>query len=245
MKREHTDPLAIIPCELPTSKKFKNLLGRKVGRLTVLRLAGKRQRKDRPAFGFFWECSCECGATSIVEGDHLRRRRPTQSCGCLISEGMRQRQTKHGLIKSAEYGVWSGMLSRCRSPNNQAWHHYGGRGIKVCERWLEFVNFLADMGPRPTPLHTIERRDNNGHYEPSNCYWATVKQQARNRRTNVNLTLNGVTMCALDWDEHLGFGRLTVLNRLRIGWTVERALTTPAIKRQRPNPRPSVPNPDP
>lgn len=229
MKREHTDPLEIIPCETPTSKRFRNLIGLKVGRLTVLELFGKRQRTARAtSFHYFWKCICQCGQMTVVDGSFLGHQDySTKSCGCLISENVAVRQTTHGLTWSPEYRVWSGMLSRCRDKNNHAWDNYGGRGILVCERWWDFMNFIADMGPRPTLRHTIERRNNNGNYQPDNCYWATFLQQARNRRGLHMVTLDGQEMCISEWAERVKLPFRVLFDRLRRGWTPRRALTTP------------------
>lgn len=127
---------------------------------------------------------------------------------------------KHTLI----YGVWCAMLSRCRNPHNPSFERYGARGVSVCERWLRFENFYADMGPRPAGL-SIERKDNKGKYEPSNCVWATPTEQALNRRSNVMVTLGEKTQTASQWAHELGVGQKTIQQRLRRGWSAEKALT--------------------
>ena len=127
------------------------------------------------------------------------------------------------------YSVWANMLTRCRNPNNKQWADYGGRGIKVCDRWQQnFWHFVADMGERP-PRHTLDRIDNDGHYEPNNCRWTTPAANRRNRAKGVTtLTHNGRTMCLTDWAETLGIKRSILSARVnRLGWPVERALTTP------------------
>jgi hypothetical protein len=121
------------------------------------------------------------------------------------------------------------MTSRCVNPANDAYQAYGGRGIAVCDRWQDFAAFAEDMGPRPSPLHTIDRRNNNGNYEPDNCRWATPSEQQRNRRNNRLLTLNGETLCLAEWAERLGITDDMIRQRLdKLGWTIEQALTTPA-----------------
>ena len=128
---------------------------------------------------------------------------------------------------SSEYGTWSAMKARCKNPATIHYADYGGRGITVCERWEKFENFLADMGPRPTPAHSLERKDVNRGYEPDNCAWVTWREQARNTRRTVHVTLNGRTQCLQDWAHELGINPNTVRRRLELGWGYERALTEP------------------
>lgn len=230
MNNVHLEPFEIIPCAIPNDKRFHNLCGLKFGRLTVVEFVGRRRNV------FYWSCLCECGNTHYAASDNLKYGR-TSSCGCLRKEVSSKNHRVHGLSDAPEAYVWSSMKARCYNQNTPNFFRYGGRGIRICESWLsDFTSFYRDMGPRPSPKHSLERRDNNGHYEPSNCYWATVGQQARNRRSNVNLTFNGVTMCCMDWDDHLGFLRATVKNRLKRGWTVERALTEPLKRRTKITP---------
>lgn len=118
------------------------------------------------------------------------------------------------------------MMERCRNPKADRYFHYGGRGIKVCDSWHDFAKFLADMGERPSPKHSIERRDNNSGYSPDNCYWATLGEQARNKRTNVMLTFNGETKCRRDWVIQLGIKESTLRDRLKAGWSVEEAFAS-------------------
>lgn len=120
------------------------------------------------------------------------------------------------------------MLQRCTNPQNTSWKNYGGRGIRVCERWLEFENFLTDMGPRPVGM-SIERDDRQGHYEPNNCRWATAAEQARNTRRNKIITFQGETMCLKDWAARFGVRYNTLVLRLLRGWSVERMMTTPFL----------------
>lgn len=126
--------------------------------------------------------------------------------------------------------VWRLMIRRCESPKDKGFKYYGGRGIKVCDRWHDFDNFYTDMGVRP-PNMQIDRIDNNGNYEPGNVRWATLPEQTRNRRSNTNLTFAGRTMCLQDWATQVGIGPPTILRRLQRGWSIEKALTTKAIRR--------------
>lgn len=130
-----------------------------------------------------------------------------------------------------EYETWSGMIKRCYTQAHRAYANYGGRGIAVCDRWREsFENFHADMGDRPAGL-SIDRIDNNGNYEPSNCRWATCKQQSRNTRKARLITLNGETRCLTEWAELTGIKAITLLFRLDRGWSIEKAFTTPTQQR--------------
>lgn len=133
--------------------------------------------------------------------------------------------TTHGLSSIPEYAVWKTMRARCHCRTNRQFADYGGRGIRVCRRWAKFVNFLADMGRRPTARHTIERRDNDRGYSPENCYWATKVQQGRNKRTNRLVTHGGLTMCLSAWAERLGVRYKTLHNRLWSGMSIDRAFT--------------------
>lgn len=122
-----------------------------------------------------------------------------------------------------------GMIMRCENPKEKAWKDYGGRGIKVCDRWRDsFEAFLEDMGEPPSRDHCIERVDNNGNYEPSNCIWATMSEQLRNRRNTCFLTAFGETLCVEDWSKRYGIHRNTLKNRLDRGWDIEKAITLQA-----------------
>lgn len=142
----------------------------------------------------------------------------------------------HGLRNMPGYLSWLSMNRRCSIPGDQDYATYGGRGISVCERWrgIEGLkNFIADMGAKPSPKHSIDRIDNNGNYEPGNCRWATVEEQCRNRSNTRLITFNGKTQCMTDWAAELKISRGTIFHRIRRGWTVSDALTTPAV----PSPR--------
>lgn len=134
----------------------------------------------------------------------------------------------------SEYRTWSSMRSRCRNPKSQDYAMYGGRGIAVCERWNSFAAFLSDMGQKPTPKHSIDRIDGDGNYEPSNCRWATPKEQASNwRYRNRRLEFRGETLSLDDWAARIGLTRESLRDRLNTGWSAERALTTPPTRQRR------------
>lgn len=134
------------------------------------------------------------------------------------------RGEEHGLRKTSEYYSWKSMIQRCENSNHDAYPRYGGRGIKICQRWRKsFINFLTDMGQRPIGT-CLERRDNNGNYEPNNCYWATQKQQARNRRSNRIITINGDSLTISEWSEKTGVSKLLIQARAAKGWKPEECI---------------------
>src|SRR6266508_728705 len=153
-----------------------DLVGRKFGRLTVTGRAGNDGHGHA-----MWACLCECGTTITVARGALRTRE-TQSCGCLKRQRTRETHTTHGQSNSPEWRAWRNMRQRCKNRRHPKYRDYGGRGITVCDRWASFENFLADMGPKPSPAHSIDRIDVNGNYEPGNCRWATPKEQRLNQR---------------------------------------------------------------
>ena len=129
---------------------------------------------------------------------------------------------------TSEHNIWRAIKARCHSVGSVSYAWYGGRGIRVCERWFDsFENFFADMGPRPSKAHSVDRIDNDGNYEPGNCRWATRKEQQRNKRNNRLITYNGETMCLEAWADRLGIGWATIHERLDRGWSVADALSRP------------------
>ena len=179
---------------------------------------------------FSFKCRCECGNEKNVRIDHLRSGR-TKSCGCLNREQTSARNFKHGLRRHPLYTTWDCIRQRCTNPNNPNYKNYGGRGIRLCERWTTFANFIEDVGPRP-PGRTLDRSDNERGYEPGNVRWATKHVQTRNSRRNRLLTFEGKTRCLSDWATEKGIDRQTLSLRLdRLGWSVEKALTTKRPRR--------------
>lgn len=190
---------------------FVDLRGRKFGRLLAVEPAG------RAADGsIYWLCRCECENEILVRGCAIRNGN-TSSCRCLEKELTIARLTKHGKSGTSEHNRWMSMLSRCQNPNSLAYGHYGGRGILVCDAWHDFEVFMSNMGPMPSPKHQIERRDNNGPYSPDNCYWATVSQQSRNRRSNVLIEHNGRLLTLIDYAAEIGLPYSTVHQRWKHG----------------------------
>lgn len=202
--------------------RFVDLTGRKYGRLLVRTLA-TQQLYGKPA----WECVCECGATKVVAGSVLRMGEST-SCGCyqkeLAAKNLGDAVRKHGQCATVEYRRWLRMKARCDNPRNPAYAAYGGRGITVCQRWMDsYEAFIEDVGERPSPLHSIDRIDNDRGYEPNNVRWATRREQANNRRSNVRITYNGETKTLAAWAREIGITPEGVAYRHKHG----RPLCTP------------------
>lgn len=194
-----------------------DLTGQRFGRLVVACRAPSSK-------GVRWFALCDCGESVNVLPGNLKNGH-TQSCGCLAQES--RRQGKHGKCQSSEYKSWAGMLERCRRPACPAYRYYGARGIVVCERWIEFAAFYEGMGPKPSPKHSIDRIDNSGNYEPGNCRWATQTEQANNKRSNVILTHDGLSLTVREWAERTGIKEMTLGHRISAGWPVHKALTKP------------------
>ena len=199
-----------------------SLIGKKFGRLEVV------SQLDRDKHGHWhWLCRCECGVELTPSGQALKSGN-TKSCGCLNREATGNRRRTHGQSKDPTYRNWCAMKERCYSEPHKNYDLYGGRGIAVCGRWREsFEMFLADMGPRPFPRATVERRDTNGNYEPDNCQWATQREQTRNKRNNHLLTVDGETKTIADWSERFGINQRMILKRLTRGWTPSDAVKLP------------------
>jgi len=195
-------------------------MNEKFGRYTVLAEAGSKNDMRQVL------CRCECGTERVVYMKNLRSGN-SQSCGCLASETTARRNFKHGHAKTPTWQIWVGMLQRCSETatgDNKA--AYFDRGIRVCERWQEFANFLADMGERPTGMSLDRHPNGEGNYEPGNCRWATPTQQSRNTSRNKLLTFAGETLTCAEWAQRKGWSPDVIKNRLRYGWPVERILTT-------------------
>lgn len=175
------------------------LTGRRFGRLLVLSRT-ENSTDGKP----MWMCKCDCGKEKPVRAQLLRNG-TTTSCGCLNRELTSKRSTTHGKTRTREWQTRHAIKERCLTQSCSSYAHYGGRGIRVCDKWLNsFESFLADMGERPGPGYSIDRIEPDGDYEPGNCRWATVVEQNRNKRTNVRYTINGKTQLAADWARESG-----------------------------------------
>lgn len=197
-------------------KRAIDMMGKRFQALEVVEPAGVNSNGEA-----LWRCVCDCGKQRIATGVGLRKGL-LRSCGC----ENKPRPIVHGLFRTPEYRTLMGMIARCTNEKNQRYPEYGGRGITVCERWMNsMAAFYADMGRRPSALHSIERINNDGNYEPGNCRWATQKEQCRNRRTTVLHAAHGKSLTLPEWSEVLGVKEITLRKRLRAGWPSERVFT--------------------
>lgn len=159
----------------------KDISGKRFGRLLIIGVSHSEKRARLKGTVLYWKCKCDCGNEVIISGPNLNKG-DSHSCGCYHSDLLIAANTKHGFCGTSEYDIWNGMKQRCENPNSRGYKNYGGRGITVCQEWIEsFDAFYAYMGPRPTNL-SIDRINNDGNYEPGNCRWATAKEQAQNTR---------------------------------------------------------------
>jgi hypothetical protein len=217
--------------KIANSPKFIDRTGMIFGKIRVVEFAewhikpsGAREAK--------WKCVCECGIVKNMPATSLRPG-VIESCGCLRIEAARAARTTHGATTGGkripEYTAWCGMIARTTNQKTRSFPDYGGRGVQVCDRWNNsFDAFLSDMGGKPSPAHSIDRIDNEGNYEPSNCRWADLKTQANNKRNNIILTCNGKTLPISDWVIITGLKYSTIRSRIETyGWSAKKALTTP------------------
>lgn len=202
---------------------FKDLTGEKIGRLTVI-----KRVENNKANNAQWLCQCECGKEIITTTANLKRRH-SKSCGCLRKEhtsGINNNFYKHGMYNTKLYQTWHNMKQRCFNKNSSHYKNYGGRGIKVCDEWLEFMNFYNwAMSNEYSEELTIDRIDVNGNYEPDNCRWVDNKTQCNNKRNNHLITYNGKTHTMMEWSRLLNIKYDVLRFRLKRGWDIEKALT--------------------
>lgn len=202
------------------SKQAKDIAGLRFGRLVAVE---RTEQKDAVG-NFKWRCICDCGQESLVPTAYLIAGN-TKSCGCGRRKRVGPEDIGKNLVHSAEGKILTGMIQRCGNPNVQSYKDYGGRGVKVCDRWLNSLRaFIDDMGPRPSPKHSIERIDHNGNYEPSNCRWATKQEQARNTRKNKYIEYNGERLTQAEWADRIGISRALMCKRMKRGLPVEQLL---------------------
>lgn len=196
--------------------RVEGVAGRKYGLLTAVSVFRGSGRKR------FWRCQCQCGKTHAVKEFYLVSGY-TKSCGCLRGA----KQKTHGLSKHPSYFVHSGMMRRCYNPKCKAWPNYGGRGIKVAERWHDVAEFIKDVGVPTTPKHQIDRVDNNGDYSPDNWRWSTPSEQRMNMRTNRVLEIDGVSKTITAWARQNRLSPSMVFTRIHRGWSEIEAVTSP------------------
>lgn len=196
--------------------------GERFGRLTVLKRVYVEQKGHRSHA--YWLCKCDCGNETVVDGSNLRRG-TTKSCGCYQKESM-DRFCTHRKSNTRLYGIWRTMKTRCYNQSYDSFHRYGGRGITICDEWLNDFQSFYDwaMENGYSDDLTIDRIDNNGNYEPSNCRWATAKEQSNNTRRNVRIEFNGESHTMAEWSKILGIKYITLYKRIvQLHWELERA----------------------
>jgi len=209
------------------ASKYISLIGSRFGILTAI------GHKPSPHTNEII-CRCDCGKTTSVLGFPLSRGEH-KSCGCL-----RKRLGGHGSSKNPLFTIWRGIMRRCCRPEHWTYKGYGARGIKICDGWKDLSRFYASLGDRSSKKHSVDRKDNNGHYScgeckecisngwPMNCRWATVRQQSLNRQSSVKITYEGQTKHLYEWAEERGIKPTTLYNRVKVlKWTVHKSLTTP------------------
>lgn len=198
------------------------MIGKKFGKLTVAECAGKNNHKS-----LMWKCVCDCGNERIIDGSGLRAGR-NKSCGCSSPRFTNETGT-HGYTGKRIYSIWIGMLNRCSDKSNGKNRKlYFEKGIKVCERWKEFRNFLEDMG-EPPEGKSLDRIDGNKGYEPNNCRWADYKTQGNNTSANHILTINRISKTISQWSDETGTKANTIVCRVRRGWPQELAIHKDAV----------------
>jgi hypothetical protein len=201
--------------------------GDKIGNFFFVK-EGERRREKNGQIGRMAYLKCMCGRITLLSLNRAKDGRQ-KACGCLAT--IDGNPEKHLLSKTSEYKIWAGAKARCYNPKNPHYNNYGGRGIKMCDRWKNsFKNFISDMGKRTTPTHTLERNDNDGNYEPENCIWATRAEQSSNRRMNVRITYLGETKTISEWARKNGFRKSAIGTRIKNGWSSVEAIATPNTK---------------
>jgi hypothetical protein len=202
---------------------IQDLSSQRFGKLVVVSFAGVVRKKT------LWNCRCDCGECRVVGATNLKSGN-TKSCGCGIAIAASLRRTTHGKSRSPEHRSYYAIRDRCLNHRCKAYYRYGGRGITICPEWLGpggFERFYADMGPRPGPNMSVERKDNNKGYSPDNCVWATDEEQNNNKRTNIIVRRRGKTMTLKQACAAEGMPYASIRWRLTQGWHVDMAFDTP------------------
>lgn len=204
-------------------RKSEILTGQRFGRLIV---KGQERRVEKSGrYVFFCICKCDCGNIKHIRKKNLKKGK-SLSCGCLAIELISKRRRTHGYGHSNIYKIWNSMRVRCTNKKSKDFKNYGGRGILICESWINsFETFLRDMGGGYKKGLSLDRINNDGNYCKGNCRWATQKQQSNNTRRNVIVTYNGVVMTASQAADKIGVKGSIITNRLNLGWTEEKALS--------------------
>lgn len=189
-----------------------DMTGKKYGCITAISAASRSSSGD-----IKWLFLCDCGVEFEANGYFARCGRIT-TCPACSSYRSRSASIKHGLTGTQEFKIWTGMMTRCFNSSSKDYENYGGRGISVCKLWVDsFSAFLYDMGPRPSPSHSIDRVNNDGDYEAGNCRWVTQKEQSRNKRNNVVITIDGVSKILAEWASYYGVSAGTASLRYKQG----------------------------
>lgn len=206
---------------------FKDEIGNVYNELTVI------ERAENDKYGRArWLCRCSCGNTTVVDAGKLRNGQK-KSCGCLKNKIISELNKTHGMSNTSTYKTWVNMKRRCYDEKNNRYQYYGGRGIKVCDRWLNsFENFLADMGERPSRDYSIDRIDHDGNYEPTNCRWANKYEQANNKSTSRIIEYNGKRHTVAEWGRITDIPARLIEERLLAGWTPEKIFTYQKQKKE-------------
>jgi hypothetical protein len=226
---------------MPRNPRFKNLTGQKFGRLSPIQYLGTDKH-----YNGYWLCQCDCGNILPVRTNSLTTGK-SKSCGCYRNDNNRSNvidrnsNFKHGLVNSSLYHSYDNMIQRCYNPNREDYYLYGGRNITVCDEWKDDINsffewaFENGYDSKHRPKLSLDRKDPNGNYEPSNCRWCTNKEQQNNRRNNRLFTYAHYKFTASQWAEITGINSLTIIARVDRGWSVEDALTIPTGKNDKGN----------
>lgn len=210
-------------CLAKVPRKRVDLTGKRFGLYTVIKFADNGTPEKRVSR---FLCRCDCGTEKILQGGQIQK---VYSCGCATNQIISEKNSTHGEAsvskRTKEYRTWKSIKDRCYLQSCKSYRIYGARGIKMSESWIaSYEVFLNDVGRAPFPYSSIERINNDGDYEPGNCEWSTPKLQARNRSTNVFLTHNGKTQCALDWSIETGIPHWSIGRRAKEGWSIQKMI---------------------